>query len=303
MSEPTRTEDFIIGRTTVRPEGFYPPGQAQGQLVTGGEKHPWPKGFSPERRKAVHEAVNIAGPPKIHPSQRAKISEELRRDEHTTLDRMEEAKTRQWGDALARTNIPTEHMDVKIVTDKARQPSYYYSSDTDHINITAGYGTDSREGHLANQMTRIMAHEIGHHVSATIDQNPHAANSREALESRTPYERGQEERFADNYAEKAIQGIPKTYKDTDPSRQSGYPHGQRYYPRVSQEAKNFTSGYYRGPSIPEAEGINSESIDPDLWDSLNKIDADKTTIPMVQGIGKKNNPRWMLRDPDTGEWD
>lgn len=161
---------------------------SQGTLFSGGETRagagqPWPRGYSPERRRQVVHALRMTDaaqtilrtPNRGKPTPKTVGAPERRRDTNLGVE------------TIARSTVPVEHLkgvEAEFGTEKAGRDR----SGTYYRNIS---GFDVTRGH-AQGPTAI--HEIGHHVSDKIDRTDHA-------EYDTPERRGTEEAYAENYAE------------------------------------------------------------------------------------------------------
>lgn len=149
---------------------------SQGTLFQGGNPTPrehgrWPRGFSPERRDEV--AKMVGG----YPRNAGERSAEGRQGIHT----------------IARSTVPSPHLDGLY-------------ADFHSVEVSAigdGRAGDYRTAGRTLGVMRIAPgqaggttpiHEIGHHVSAQVERNWHSSYS-------TPGQRGQEEAYAENYAE------------------------------------------------------------------------------------------------------
>lgn len=174
----------------------------QGGHTTAGNGKPWPRGFSPERRDEVVQAMDdwpgSKGFPQVHAILGSK---------HTN-GRLG-YKSAYWGgevsegvNTVARSTVPAEHI---------RGARYWFNQPEKHMSDAAGLyrpasASDSAASikvgqGRAGRTTTI--HEIGHHASV-LTGTPHNSNWRTSVEE-SPHDhyrdRGQEEGFAENYAE------------------------------------------------------------------------------------------------------
>lgn len=151
-----------------------PQSGSQGTLFQGGYPKNWPRGYTPER---MHEVVNATVHSGLDPS-----------TDHPSRS----AETAQVRNTVARSTVPVEHL---------RDVSWYNNSSVTEGGTRGKYIGAPRNPtraqiHIASgagaEMTPI--HEIGHHVSATVDKNLSAQYD-------SPSRRGAEEGYAENYAE------------------------------------------------------------------------------------------------------
>jgi len=276
---------FKVGRVTERPGGFYEPnrtGPTQGQIVTGGHRHPWPRGFSPERRSEVLEAMPPVRGGGYDPDTSKRIRDEMRAsameggpggiEGSPTAMRHNEGHQRRTAEMIARSSVPTEDLRgvSKISWHKPRDITGgvgQYDPADSTIGIAGGEGGGVLPGREST-----LVHEIGHHVSRR-EGNPHAPGM-----SRDPQQRGQEEGYADRYSAQHARSHPG--KDM---RASGYPWGQQYYPTGSGAELDFALGYEKtNPRFPEK--------------SANKV----RQVPLV--FEDEETGQWVHRNPDTGKW-
>lgn len=179
----------------------------------GGAGQDWPRRYSPQRRDAVLGALRGGDD----------IQEDLKG--HQKADGF----SLQTGDALAqqahgisaiaRSTVPVEHLQGGLRIHWGMGSAT--GSTLGEYRRYGAYGTEKEptspdvliERKPGNEHTPTVIHEIGHHVSATVDKNPHA-------EYDSPANRGQEEGFAENYAETHFRdktGKPIEHYKTDPS--------------------------------------------------------------------------------------
>ena len=185
---------------------------AQGTLFSGGSKfmsdRRYPKGYTPERQAEVADAVvepsvqNFLNKPKETSTgtqsknfKDRRVTVGLNPDypEGYRMDSRQE--TRRLVDNVARSTVPLSHLSgVQFRTNHGDQMlGNNVAGHYDRRGDAMTHGDPViriREGAAATSTT---IHEIGHHVSHTVAQNTH------------PYDAaghsGQEEAFADNYAE------------------------------------------------------------------------------------------------------
>lgn len=159
---------------------------------------PWPRGFSPERRARVTEALGWYSP---------------------ALGGNRGQKTRGDGAAIrsvslglenvARSTVPVTDLrgvDVRFGAD-AWQMGSGSSRGVYRRNAYLVTGRDSPAIHVSrgNEMTPSVIHELGHHVSSMRG----TAHSQAVSSVRTPAQRGQEEGFADKYADEHYRNLGK----------------------------------------------------------------------------------------------
>jgi hypothetical protein len=206
-------------------------GGSQGTLFQGGHPRagagqPWPRGFSPGRRAEVVSAMDSADPDSSYSvrhfmsGSHGRPAAELAPNAYTRAD--DEQRTRPATAAgvasIARSTVPAEHI---------RGPRYYFANTSAQMDGNYGTYTHRDSGSSINVLSdpkvaggTTPIHEIGHHVSAAIDQNPHSAGGGR----REHYDHGVEEGYAENYAEthsRDQRGRPLRDFDTSPAKWSG----------------------------------------------------------------------------------
>lgn len=137
-------------------------------------KAKYPRGFTPERQREVTQATNMN--PKNHYHGRAGAVAGIR-------------------DTLAASTAPVEHMSSRKGT--GGNLHWYANAEpkgTEAGSYTESYGSGSAWISPGQERTPTVIHELGHHVSHLIEQTPHSSYD-------TPLHQGQEEAFAENYAD------------------------------------------------------------------------------------------------------
>lgn len=150
---------------------------SQGVLFQGGHPaQPWPRGYSPERLRAVTESAKWLDPQRIY-RPHAEATAKLR-------------------DTVARSTVPIEH--INGLHFSATPHAAEKTESAEALGLYQRPGATALTGGLVSVhpdavrgLTPI--HEIGHHASH-ITQTEHAAYD-------TPARRGTEEGYAENYAE------------------------------------------------------------------------------------------------------
>lgn len=148
---------------------------SQGTLFQGGYPTRYPRGYTPERMHEVVRATVHSGldPSKQHAS-RAEMAARVR-------------------DTVARSTVPVEHLQrVGWYTNSGVSESHealgLYTKPGEHNSRASIHIAPGAEGGLTP------IHEIGHHVSHEVEKTAHSAYN-------TPALRGEEEGYAENYAE------------------------------------------------------------------------------------------------------
>jgi len=265
---------FIQGRTNVRPEGHYAderPG-TQGQMVTGGHAHPWPRGFTPERRNEVSEVMPGVSPGSygeimMNPGQKQAVQNRTR-------------------DMVARTSVPASDMEglseIRWDLSPSSDAAGSYGPDRSRkdlrsetgrlpgrIRMNPGRGSLVPDFDDAQEQT--FAHEAGHHRSMYHEGNPLPVASRRDL----PKVLGAEEARADQYGRSHYQGKSEY--------QTPYP-SESYFDPSTPEHKQFGTAYRS-----EQRNLNPQQMPRE----------GAPTIPMVNVEGSEP----LYRNPNTGEWE
>jgi hypothetical protein len=208
---------------------------SQGTLFQGGHPRagagqPWPRGYSPERRDAVVDAMDSGdktsgvtvrsylGGNKGKPSAQVAAARDFKtypEEERTGREGTSKAVAN-----LARSTVPTDHI---------RGASYYFQIQDNQIskNTAGHYKSGSgawspsitvRASHADGTTT---IHEVGHHVSNLLG-TPHSKTLRDHDDLEAS---GQEESFAESYAEthyRDHRGRPLTNFSTSPEKWHGH---------------------------------------------------------------------------------
>lgn len=166
---------------------------SQGTLFSGGKSQMNPekrykRGYTPERQRAVHEAVDV------YHSKRGE-------DGYMEEPHLNTPQTRHVFETLKRSSAPVSDMRGLRVEVTTPQLNHWAIGDTT-LYSASGYYQGNPEGwHPRGNMTLSEAakgptiiHELGHHAS-NLAGTPHSA-------ANTPRRRGQEEGFADAYEDK-----------------------------------------------------------------------------------------------------
>lgn len=195
---------------------------SQGTLFQGGNPtpatgKPWPRGHSPERRDEVVEAMDdwpgSGGYPRVH----ANLGSKHLQDYQRTYKGPHTAEVAATVSNIARSTIPAHHISGARYTvgiDKAYMPDAALGVYRKARGYKEHADVHIREGSAG---TTTPIHEIGHHVSATVDRNEHADYSNAT-------QRGHEEAYAENYAETHFRdrrGRPAPGFTTDASKWAG----------------------------------------------------------------------------------
>jgi hypothetical protein len=177
---------------------------SQGTLFQGGHPRagagqPWPRGFSPERRDEVLDALVRPGNRFWMQSSRGKPALDIHGNKTLGGTKPESIRTYE---TIARSTVPVEHLAGLggVSAGQIRGPR----TDGDPAGTYHRYGfggTKDRPGEpqiaiyqgMGNASGSTPIHEIGHHVSFM------AGTEHSAYD--TPERKGQEEGFAENYAE------------------------------------------------------------------------------------------------------
>lgn len=237
----SRNDHFIQGRTTLRPEGFYPPTAGdrptQGQLLTGGHRHPWPKGFSDRRFNEVADAIQDHTPvvaTMVPDTKEVGKAWHRRRGDDPTKARqaLDDARARIGGVNNQRAFITiAEHIarssaapdatagidSIQVGPDAAPGAGAYYSvtkgepwraeGESRHPRAPKGHtaelsiNAESVDELRSDQHATALYHELGHHESR-IAQNPHSLHKWIQGQTRTSVDVGAEEAEADLHARK-----------------------------------------------------------------------------------------------------
>lgn len=209
---------------------------SQGTLFSGGKSQMsdarYPRGYTPERQSAVHEAVQPAY--------------FTAKDSHKAV-----AEIR---DTVARSTVPVEHLrglqfavardDEYLTTEENRAGKHLYAG----IHIKSGSPEHPSTIALRPNATRggTVIHEIGHHVSHG-DGNEHSVNYSSASEHG-----GHEEAFADNYAE-------THFRDRKGKQVDQGIYGGGEFAGTIQRSKSFWDGYRAHREYPLMKAANAAS--------------------------------------------
>lgn len=178
---------------------------SQGTLFQGGyPSNPTHRGYGPERRNAVREAVALG----LDPHRRSRMERGYGLPGHHAII-----------DTLARSTVPVEHIAAPGSPDPAYEGQrlgnphlewvsnqamsggvlgrYYEGGFASHANGRLGQPSISIARGQEHSPTVI--HELGHHVSKFVEQTPHSAYD-------TPAHQGAEEGFAENYMKQHYRG-------------------------------------------------------------------------------------------------
>lgn len=208
----------------------------QGGYPRAGAGQPWPRGYSPERRDAVIDAMDHADRAEgfSQYSMRSYMSGskgrplqqlvEERNDKHTypAEERSGREGTAKAVANLARSTVPVEHI---------RGARYYFQIQDNQINPNTGGhynpGTPNWGPSITVRAsaahTTTTIHEVGHHVS-NLTGTPHAASQRAGVGDQMAAH-GQEESFAETYAEthyRDHRGRPLVNFQTSPHKWWGH---------------------------------------------------------------------------------
>lgn len=266
----------------------------------GGAGQDWPRRYSPQRRDEVVGALR----------NHEDVQEDLKGHQKA------EGWSTQTGDALAqqahgisaiaRSTVPVEHLQggLRISWGVGSASGntlgeYHrygrYGTQKEPSGPPWGGPDISIERKLGNEHTPTVIHEIGHHVSATVDKNPHA-------EYDSPANRGQEEGFAENYAETHFRdktGKPIEHYQTDPSgwaaRESARGEGEFIQHFTAQRTRS--PGFQRDLAKGAATyASRRRGVQTELLHRMNSGDGGYRDEPSYHwDYNEEHNPRGLER--------
>lgn len=165
---------------------------SQGTLFSGGKsqmnpQRRWPRGYTPERQKAVHEAVDV-------------WHSKFAPDGDVDDPQENTPQTRHVFETLKRSSAPVS--DMKGLSIEVTNPRLDALGGDRTLYSTTGYYNGNPEGWLPRGRMTLseeakgptIIHELGHHASNLAGKMHNRV--------RTPRERGQEEGFADSYEDR-----------------------------------------------------------------------------------------------------
>jgi hypothetical protein len=239
---------------------------SQGTVFQGGNPSPaaggqrWPRGYSPQRRDEVIGALRNHGD--LREDLAGAAGEGWSTQAGETLGRQAHGIS-----AIARSTVPVEHLrgNLRISwgTGAASGPELgaYYPYGQYGTKRDPWAGPDISVHRVpGNEHGPTVIHEIGHHVSATVDKNVHSAYD-------TPQRRGQEEGYAENYAEKHWRdpkGRPDKNFQTGPegwAKHEGWQGEEEFTAHFDQErAKRFRGTPMGMPPLWQKPGPRQEEL-------------------------------------------
>jgi hypothetical protein len=243
---------------------------SQGTLFSGGtsQMNPqrrWPRGYTPERQREIVRAMG-----------RDSIVD------HTDPEPIDDGRgnivpshaTRDVKDAILTSSVPAsdvKNLRIHIVGDKGRTYAAEVEADPD-VRLSEGarglYNNHGRRGevdvhHEAGAAT--VLHEVGHHASM-LAGTTHSAYSTVRL-------RGEEEGFADSYAERHLGTNLRRPRVMHPDDRQGLDDYEPSYGQTGSRVADFEDGYHKmrpiASRVPNTQDIERTKQFAGLYNEIH----------------------------------
>jgi hypothetical protein len=242
---------------------------SQGTLFSGGKsqmnpQRRWPRGYTPERQREIvrsmgYGIVDHTDPAPIDDGRGEIVPSHAERDVR---------------DAILTSSVPAsdvKNLRIHIVGKEGRKYAAEVEADP-NVRLSEGtrglYNNHGRRGeidvhHEAGAFT--VLHEVGHHASML-------ANTQHSNYD-TVRQRGEEEGFADSYAEKHLSPTLRTPRVMHPDDSTGLDDYNPSYGQVGSRENEFFDGYHKTrpmeSRVPNAEDKERTARMQTLYNSIH----------------------------------